>query len=471
MTTATATYAPAASKIRVPHFVRGRLIWGEDTEYLSRDFGVPFVTPRLHFDELVLPRSEPGPAFDVPVAEIIDYLVEVGAHLTLEKNEYLQESLEMTVQVSALPRRIIENTFRRPGQFLTKQALEYRIERTFGGNDLLDGWVQHTDPNGNVSRVRAFPPRLVHMLAGNSPSAAMLAIADAALVKAVNVFKMPSADPFTTVAVLRTMADLDPDHPVLRSMSAVYWRGGDAQVEGVLYRSQYFDKLVAWGGGDAIANAAKYAGPGFHLISFDPKVSMSIVGREAFASERALQEVAELAAADATVFNQDACVAARHICVEGDVEQVDRFCALLCERLGVERDFASAVGPKTPSDIRDEVDGLRFLEPDYRIWGGYDGSGLVVRSPEPVDFHPTNKTVNVVPVASMLDAAKYANVATQTVGVYPSHRKLEVRDRLATAGVQRVVTLGSALTGSIGNPHDAMYPLHRFVNWVVDDDA
>jgi len=470
----TADYTPLATKIRVPHFVRGRVVWGEDTEYLSRDFGVPFVTPRLELSELFPPRTEPGPAFDVPLAEIIDYLVETAKHLTLEKNAYLQESLEMTLRVSALPRRIIENTFRRPGQFFTRQALEFRIERIFGGfggSDVLDGWVERTDPNGKVSRLRAFPPRLVHMLAGNSPSAAMTAIADAALVKAVNVFKMPSADPFTTVAVLRTMADIAPDHPVVRSMSAVYWRGGDAAVEGVLYRSQYFDKLVAWGGGDAIANAAKYVGPGFHLISFDPKVSMAVIGKEAFASAGALREVADLAAADATVFNQDACVAARHICVEGDVDQVDRFCALLQDRLGVDREFASAVGPKTPSEIRDAVDGLRFLEPDYRIWGGYDGRGLVVRSPEPVDFHPTNKTVNVVPVASILDAARYATVATQTVGVYPAHRKVEIRDRLAGAGVQRVVNLGSVLTGSMGNPHDGMYPLHRFVNWVVDDDA
>ncbi|MEU6642849.1 acyl-CoA reductase [Saccharomonospora sp. NPDC046836] len=469
-----ATYAPTAlktGKIRVPHFVRGRLVWGEDTEYLSRDFGVPFVTPRLELDELFVPRTSPGPAFDAPVAEIIDFLVETAQHLTLEKNAYLQESLEMTLRVSALPRRIIENTFRRPGQFLTREALEYRIERIFGGPELLDGWVEHTDPNGRVSRVRAFPPRLVHMLAGNSPSAAMTSIADAALVKAVNVFKMPSADPFTTVAVLRTMADIARDHPVLQSMSAVYWRGGDAHVEGVLYRSQYFDKLVAWGGGDAIANAARYVGPGFQLISFDPKVSMSIIGREAFASEETLREVAELAAADATIFNQDACVAARHVCVEGDVDDVDRFCALLCERLGSDRAFASAVGPKPPADIREAVDGLRFLEPGYRTWGDYDGRGLVVRSPEPVDFHPTNKTVNVVPVASMLDAVAFATVATQTVGIYPTHRKTEVRDRLATAGVQRVVKLGSAFTGSIGNPHDAMYPLHRFVNWVVDDDA
>jgi hypothetical protein len=464
--------APTSTRIRVPHFVRGQVVWGDDNEYLSRDFGVPFVTPRLQFDELIIPRTELGPAFDVPVADIIDYLVEIAAHLTLEKNAYLQESLEMTLQVSALPRRIIENTFRRPGQFLTREALTYRLERTFGGPEVLDGWVEHLDPHGRRSRVRAFPPRLVHMLAGNSPSAAMTSIADAALVKGVHLFKMPSADPFTTVAVLRTMADIDPEHPVLRSMSAVYWRGGDEQVESVVYRPQYFDKLVAWGGGPAIANAARYTGPGFHLIAFDPKVSMSMIGREAFVSEDTMREVAELTAADVTVYNQDACVAPRHVYVEcDDLDHVDRFCEMVCDALAVDREFGSAVGPKPPSDVREAVDGMRWLEPDYRVWGDYSGRGLVVRSPEPVDFHPTNKTVNVVPVAALRDATEFATVATQTVGVFPFDRKAEVRDQLATAGVQRVVRLGSALTGSIGNPHDAMYPLHRFVNWVVDDDA
>jgi Acyl-CoA reductase (LuxC) len=459
------------TKIRVPHFVRGKLFWGEETEYLSRDFGVPFVTPQLALGDLFVPRSKPGPAFDVPVAEIIEFIVETGKHLVLETNEYLQESLEMTLRVSALPRRIIENTFARPGQFLTKESLEYRLERTFGGTEVLDGWVDHTDPNGSTSRIRAFPPRLVHMLSGNSPSAAMTSIADAALVKAVNVFKMPSADPFTTVAVLRTMSDIEPDHPVLRSMSAVYWRGGDTRVEGVLYRSQYFDKLVAWGGGEAINNAAKYVGPGFQLIAFDPKVSMSIIGQDAFGSDSTLAEVADLAATDATIFNQDACVAPRQIFVEGDQEQVDHFCELLCDGLGVDREFASAVGPVPGSDIKEAVEGLRFLEPEYRVWGGFDGRGLVVRSPEPVDFHPTNKTVNVVPVAAISDAVSFATVATQTVGVYPASARAGLRDALATAGVQRVVNLGSALKGSQGNPHDAMFPLHRFVNWVVDDDA
>jgi hypothetical protein len=42
---------------------------------------------------------------------------------------------------------------------------------------------------------------------------------------------------------------------------------------------------------------------------------------------------------------------------------------------------------------------------------------------------------------------------------------------MESAGVQRVVKLGNALKASLGHPRDAMHPLQRFVNWVVDDDA
>ena len=134
------TTTPVSTRIKVPHFVRGKVVWGEDTEYLSRDFGVPFVTPKLVLNDLFPPRSEPGPAFDTPISEIIDFLVEAADRLTLEKNEYLQESMEMTVQVSQMPRRIVENIFSRPS-FISRELLELRLERTFGNVDVLDGWV------------------------------------------------------------------------------------------------------------------------------------------------------------------------------------------------------------------------------------------------------------------------------------------------------------------------------------------
>ena len=84
----------------------------------------------------------------------------------------------------------------------------------------------------------------------------------------------------------------------------------------------------AWGGGDAINNVVKYLGPGFHLVSFDPKTSISMVGREALADEATLDAVADLASMDVMTLNQEACVASRYQFVEGSKADVDRFCAL-----------------------------------------------------------------------------------------------------------------------------------------------
>src|ERR1051325_1320021 len=112
-------------------------------------------------------------------------------------------------------------------------------------------------------------------------------------------------------------------------MSAAYWRGGDTSIEPILYRPQFFDRIVAWGGGDAINNIIKYLGPGIQLVSFDPKSSFSMIGREGFASEASIAEVAERAAEDIMVYNQDACLASRFIFVEGERPQVESFCAKL----------------------------------------------------------------------------------------------------------------------------------------------
>lgn len=265
------------------------------------------------------------------------------------------------------------------------------------------------------------------------------------------------------------MAAVAPDHPVTRSFSAAYWRGGDAKVEGLLFRPQFFDKLVAWGGESTIRSAKQYIGPGFELVAFDPKTSISLIGREAFESDAVLADVAERAAADATIMNQQACASSRVQFVEGSVQQIDRYCELLQSRLGVERETTSACGNPLPGDLRDEIDGLRDMQPHYRVWGGYEGNGLVIRSEEPVDFHPDGRVVNVVPVESLAAAVHRANVATQTVGVYPPSRKIELRNALAAAGAQRVVELGKAIAFEIGIPHDGFYPLQRFVRWVNDE--
>jgi len=457
----------AAGPVAVVHVVRGEVDEGPRTGHGRAD--AAFTAPVLDLDKVVWPRTEPGPAFDVPTAEIVDLLVETGEALKADREGLLAEALGRMVRISPLPAEVLERAYAVLWRSFQRPGLYAQIDHELGGADVLDGWREVRLPEGRVAATRAFPPRLVHIIAGNAPGVAAMSVVRGALTKGVNLLKLPSNDLFTATAILRTMAAVAPGHPVVRSFSAAYWRGGDEAVESVLFRPQFFDKLVAWGGESTIRGALKYVGPGFELVSFDPKTSISLIGREAFASPETLARAADAGAADATFFNQQACVASRFQFVEGSWDDADRYAALLCERLGVAREFSSADGPRVGAELREEIDVLRSLAPDYRVWGGYDGRGLVIRSPEPVDFHPDGKIVNVVPVSALAEAVTHAGVATQTVGVYPDTRKPQLRDALACAGVQRVVSLGKAGGMPPGLSHDGFYPLQRLMRWVNDE--
>ncbi|MCE7797303.1 long-chain-fatty-acyl-CoA reductase [Sphingobium sufflavum] len=456
--------------VSAPFFLRGKLVEGSDQIHKSRDLGVSFATPTIDLNAAVHPRTEVPPLLNVPLSEVIDFLVETGERIRDPKNAIFQDCIDRMCRTHILPRDVVANQAMYASLYLDKRKLMAEVEQNFPDPAALDGWVPKSDFTGRKSFVRAFAPRLIHVLPGNSPGVAVKSIAQGALVKGINLFKMSSSDPFTTVAILRTMAEIDPEHPIVKSMSAVYWRGGDTTVEPILFRPQYFDRIVGWGGGDAINNLVKYVGPGLQLVSFDPKTSISMVGKEAFDSEEALDLAADLASNDVMTLNQEACVASRFQFVEGTQEQVDRFSERLHKRIA-ERAAASGDVRACDMELKEQIEMMMMMDDDYGVWGKPDGKGVVIRSDEPVDFHPINKTANVVRVDSLDDAVKYINVATQTVGFYPFDRMPDYRDRLASGGAQRIVHLGEAGPSTIGNPHDAMYALHRFVHWMVHEDG
>ncbi|MDB5686536.1 MAG: long-chain-fatty-acyl-CoA reductase [Rhizorhabdus sp.] len=459
-------------RILVPHVIKGETIIEAQVEHHSRATGDVVMTPGLDLDSLVWRRSEPGPAFDTPIAEIVDFLVEVGKALDFDRNLHLQEAAARNVVFGTLGPRILENCYRDIARFFDREGIEAEAEASLGALDAIDGW-QRRMVRGRPVDIRAFPPRIVHILAGNAPIVPPITIVRGALSKGVHLLKMPSNDMFTATALLRTMADVGPNHPVTRSFSAAYWRGGDANIESHIFRSQYYDKLVVWGGDAAVRHAMKYVAPGFEVVSFDPKVSISLVGQEAFASDVALADAAANGAADVVAFNQDACSCARFQFVEGDTDQVDLYCEKLIEAMGRESRYgAGPDGPTPPPPVLEELDMLDMLDPIYRVFGKPDGRGMVVRSSEPVSFNPGGKLVNVVEVNKLSDAIQHVTVATQSVGVYPPARIAEVRDALAGAGVQRITALGGIMAGRFGGtPHDGGWPLHRMMHWVVAEEG
>lgn len=457
--------------IAISHVIKGAVQHDATVEQHSRAQATPVFTPAINRNDLVWSRHQATPAYDTPIADVVDYLVALGERLDFDKNVYLQEALANMSHFSSLDKRVLENSYRDMKHLFLREGIEAEIEQALGGPEVLDGWVARNQWQPH-SRVRAVPPRMVHILAGNAPVVPPVTIIRAALTKGVHLLKLPSNDMFTATAILRTMIDMAPDHPTTQSFSAVYWRGGDEALESAIYRAQYFDKIVVWGGEAAVRHVVKYIGPGLEMISFDPKVSVSMIGNAAFDSAETIAEVAAAAAADVIGWNQDACSGSRFQYVEGSVEQVDAYCEALALAMGVDTRYGpgeSALLP--PPEVREELDMLQHLEPLYRLFGHYDGRGLVLRSDEPVAFTPSGKLVNVVRVDTLMDAVQYVNVATQTVGVYPRAERLgPLRDRMASAGAQRIVALGQVYGGEAfgGAPHDATIPLNKFMRWAYE---
>lgn len=452
----------------IRHIVKGKAVNGDALSYGSGESA--FATPAIDLDGLVWSRQETVPALDVPIAEIIDILIALGDAIRDDRSGLLAEACERMTHTSPLDPGVIRRSYEDLHYLFTRERIEATIRGHIGDPALLDGWVEVPTTHGKAARIRAFPPRMVHILAGNVPGVAAMSLINGALSKGVHLFKLPSNDLHTATALLQILSQVAPDHPISRSFSAAYWRGGDAAIESRLFTPVFFDKLAAWGGESSLRSAKNYVGPGFELISFDPKTSISMIGREAFAEGSDLEAIAELAAQDATPWNQSACVSSRFQFIEASEEQADRYAEALARRMAVDRRIASARGPRVPSALREEIEVLRDLGSDFGVFGAFDGSGLVIRSDTPVDFHPDGKIVNVVTVASLKEAIRYTGVATQTVGVWPPERKAALRDALASAGAQRIVTLGAAADGSAGLPHDAFMPLHRFMRWVNDED-
>jgi hypothetical protein len=59
----------------------------------------------------------------------------------------------------------------------------------------------------------------------------------------------------------------------------------------------------------------------------------------------------------------------------------------------------------------------------------------------------------------------------QTCGVYPASLRESMRDALALAGVQRIVTLGGAAANGDNQtiPQDGLEVLRRMCRWIVDE--
>ncbi|MHA1450475.1 MAG: acyl-CoA reductase, partial [Candidatus Hodarchaeales archaeon] len=388
-------------EIPVEAVIRGKIYYGRDIEFSSRDGTVMFTgaDPKRLITDLVLrdTSSLVSDFEDITVKEIISFLAETGQMLDYNRNTLMQDACELSKTFNGLTAPIIESAYRQVPLFFNKDILKVIVENEIGSR-YLDGWIETPVPRGKAM-VRAYGAKALHIIAGNVPLVAALSIIRGALVKSDNIIKLPSNDPLTATAILKTMIEVDSSHPVVKHFSAVYWKGGDIDFERRLINPNYLEKIIAWGGHNSIKHIKTLVGPGIDLITLDPKFSVSIIGEEAFESDAAIREIAYLAAIDSAAYNQEACVSSRSHFVKTTPEKAVKYSRYLYKFMQ-EQDPALSTVPKSfPAALQEDIDSLRYMEGFYEVTGGENGEGAVITSlaGEPVEFFPSCKTVNVIP--------------------------------------------------------------------------
>ncbi|WP_442114211.1 acyl-CoA reductase [Pseudomonas sp. NUPR-001] len=465
-----------------PLIIRGEVITDNLIEVGGRGGDLTFLTPDVHCYIERLPLGNPARLADLYALsfdDILDYAEALGERLHFDHNPYLQQACELSYQTSSSTPSIVKMSYMGLQHLLSRDFISEMVESTVGIK-YLEGWVSQRLLDGTELEVRCFGARTLHIVAGNAVALSLWTIIRNMVLRSDAIIKAPSNDPFTALAIARTMVDMAPDHPLTKHLSVAYWKGGDQALEQRLYQPQNLEKIVAWGGYAAMKHVTQYIQPGLELISLDPKRSASIIGRDTFNSEASMREAAVRLAADIGALNQKGCVCARVVYVQSGTDEaglatLNTFGRYVYDAMLALPNTLSTAPKRYDPALRAEVDALRLDDEWYQVIGGKDGEGAIICSqlPEAVSFAARldDRTANLVPVESLDEMMNAVDAYTQTVGVYPESIKDELKDRLPLHGAQRIVSLGYAAAMKFAAPQDAIEPMRRMGKWVSNQIA
>ena len=303
---------------------------------------LPPVDP-LELIERDMDRLVRGP-YALTMEEVLAYLRGISDALA-ENWELVERVLALCRATSEHPDVYLDGAFAGLGAGLDPDSARCMIDNELAvwgipGSKFLDGWVEVPSaivpglapalaqalPGGQEAlpllagptAIRAMPTRQLHITAGNAPQVPIISALRLILTKSAGVIKLPYGSTLPGALLALAAVAVAADHPLTRNISLVYWQGGDAAIENVLFAPAAFDRIVVWGAPEAIGSVRSRA-LFTKVVCFNPRYGVSFIGREAFADD--LDRVAFASAMDTMIYNQKACTASQVHYIEATEEQ------------------------------------------------------------------------------------------------------------------------------------------------------
>jgi long-chain-fatty-acyl-CoA reductase len=444
-------------QILLPIIVNGEVMHARDLPYqtIHYDTGVDLAIPIITDDmKSKLIHEGKNLLVDVHFDDITIFLEEVGKRWSNPSYHYHQEAVRLASRITGYSPHILEEDYQRIGRSLSRGKLYDLVEGDLGSTLLLDDWV----PRQSVYMKVQPKGTVLHIMVGNVPLAGLFTITRGILSKNKTIAKLPSRDLISSLFFALTFVDIDPNHPVTRSISTVYWPGG-SEIETEVMKDS--NVVCAWGQGESILNVKKRVPVGVDFVEFGPKESLLLID----ANEGDLDDVCMRAAYDICVYEQEACFSPQRIFVEGDLhvftEYLAKWLDIIQARLPVGHMSIDKKAHIQRTRLEASFLDMEVHKPDNLQW-----TIIVTGSAYNSMEHPLSRTIFIHPVNHLEEAVEYIHEDIQTVGVHPWRRGEHLAELLTSRGACRITEVGLVSRPRPGFAHDAMLPLQRMVRWV-----
>lgn len=262
-------------ELQLPVILAGRRVEAEgDVFRLSYEGGFDVVLPTLTPDDaraMVDSAHEAGAELrELSIDDITIFFDRVGKAWRAPEDRWRTLALDWGTRVTGYARPFVEWDTNLIGVALMRAKQYDFLETDIGDPMLLDEWratkaiYQRCWPKGLIS----------HVMVGNVPMASLFTIYRSLITKNVTITKLPSRDPISALAFANCLHDVDPEHPVTRALSTLYWEAG-TEVEDIVLSAS--DVVSVWGRSSAVEAVNQRLPYGTELIEFGPKRSFTLI--------------------------------------------------------------------------------------------------------------------------------------------------------------------------------------------------
>lgn len=351
---------------------------------------------------------------------------------------------------------------------LTPEAFGELLDRELGNRRVLDEFCLR-----GRAHSKAIGPRMIaHILAGNVPPPGVVSICRGLLLRAANLVRVSSHDPVFPALFVESLREVDAE--LADCVAVLDWPKQETAL--TQFALAEANAVIAYGDDMTIAALKRLAPPAAQFLSYGHKVSFAVVAKEAMTSEN-LPALAEAAAFDASVYDQQGCLSPHLFYVEERGELGPRkFAETLAQAMDayqqrVPRGQLSPEEAASVSQVRQSYEFRGASDRRVAVWASPTPNAWTVIYEDDPSFTPSclHRTVFVKPTDGykrVLDSVKRFSSQISTVGVVPlNERAMGFAADLAKMAVHRVCPIGQMQRPPLSWHHDGRPNLADLVRW------